>query len=689
MINNFRLAPLRFSSMSPALLLLALSVGVAQDQKLPSADQRAVAPPKTLDTLRSFPEMKSKAEWEGLAAEIRQHVLVSCGLYPLPERTPLHAQIFGKIERDGYSVEKVYFQTYPGFYLAGNLYRPLGKGAGPFPGVINPHGHWKEGRLVDSNLGSVAARCINFARQGMAAFCYDMTGYNDTAQVKHTFARDPTNLLWNISLMGLQTWNSIRALDFMESLPEVDKSRLGCTGASGGGTQTFILGAIDPRLAAQAPNVMVSHSMQGGCLCENAPGLRVDYSNMEIAAAPAPRPQILVAATGDWTKMMLTMEGPAIQSVYRLFNAPEKLRYVRFDFEHNYNQTSREAVYEWFGQWLLHAPNASSLKELAYQKEPDAALRVFADGNLPSDALNEEQLIHSLIELSQTQLNDLQPKDQPSLEHFKNVLLPAWRHTLQLELPENGLLIEAGEVKKENGYSATTLNVGRSGKGDRVPVLLLTPEKDSYQLMAVLADPLGRRAYLDQAGAPKGLARQLLDKNYAVVLLDTFLTGELANESALKARNHFKNFFCTYNRTDLQERVQDLVTVCAFARRHEKGRRVLLCGSGRAGLWALLGSPAADAVIADCDSLDLSNDAALMQQELFGPGLRKLGAFETAAALAAPHPLLIHNLGANFPTQRLRDTYAAVKSAKKFRQESAKLPEEALVKWISGITANM
>jgi len=163
-------------------------------------------------------------------------------------------------------------------------------------------------RLEDAERGSVPARCIGLARQGLIAFSYDMVGYNDTAQLgphRKVFA-EPRHLLWGLSLMGLQTWNSIRALDFLESLQDVDRSRLGCTGASGGGTQTFILGAIDDRLAAQAPHVMVSHSMQGGCQCENAPGLRIDYSNMEIAAVPAPRPQILVAATGDWTKMTMT-----------------------------------------------------------------------------------------------------------------------------------------------------------------------------------------------------------------------------------------------------------------------------------------------------------------------------------------------------------------------------------------------
>src|ERR1035441_10129862 len=116
--------------------------------------------------------------------------------------------------------------------------------------------------------------------------------------------------------MGLQTWDSVRALDFLASLPAVDRTRLACTGESGGGTQPFMLGAGEDRLATQAPEVRGSHTRQGGCLCEHAPGLRVEYSNMEIAAAAAPRPQILIAATGDWTRDTLTVEGPAIEHIY-------------------------------------------------------------------------------------------------------------------------------------------------------------------------------------------------------------------------------------------------------------------------------------------------------------------------------------------------------------------------------------
>jgi dienelactone hydrolase len=651
-------------------------------EALPASDQRG-SKPKTLNTLRDFPKIGSKSEWQTRAKEIREQILVSCGLWPMPEKAPLKAEIFGKITRDGYTIEKVALQTYPGFYLAGNLYRPLGKGNGPFPAILNPHGHWKNGRMADEESGSIAARCISFARQGMIAFSYDMVGYNDTAQVKHNFASNPTNLLWNITLMGLQTWNSIRALDFLSSLSDADKSRLACTGESGGGTQTFMLGAIEDRLTVQAPIVMVSHSMQGGCLCENAPGLRVEYSNMEIAAVPAPRPQILVAATGDWTKDTPTVEGPAIESIYRLFNATDRFRHVRFDFGHNYNQTSREAVYEWFGKWLPKRSEASPIKEAAYTKEPDQDLRVWPDGKLPGDALNEEALIRSLIGRYQSQWQALKPKDQRSLEEFKKTILPAWRHTLQVDIPEKGMVVQTSEPQKTSGYTFTKMLLGRAGRGDRIPVLMINPQQDSHRLLVVLAHPKGKSAYVDSAEKPIGLAKKLLDRGQSIILVDTFLTGESANPEVEKARKHFSDHFSTYNRTDLQERVQDLITVSVFAQNHSKGRNVVLCGMGRAGLWSLLAAPAVDAVVADCDSLETASDNAWLEQDLFVPGIRKIGGFEGVTALAAPHPVLLHNTGERFSTAWLAEVYGNLKTAKALHRESARLDDETIVNWIA------
>lgn len=667
-------------------LLPRVIFAVEETSRLPAKDMRGRIV-QTVDTPRAFPHITSKAEWEARAKDIREQILVSCGLWPLPEKTPIQAKIFGRIERGDYSVEKVYFQTYPGFYLTGNLYRPLGKGNGPFPGVLNPCGHWPNGRLADTNNGSIPARCINFAKQGMVAFSYDMVGFNDMTQLgpHRKFFRAPQLQLWNISVMGLQTRNSMRALDFLESLPEVDNSRLACTGESGGGTQTFTLGGADPRIAAQAPVVMVSHIFQGDCICENAPGLRVKYSNVEIAAVPAPHPQILVGATGDWTKQTLTMEGPAVESIYRLFNAQQKLRYVCFDFDHNYNQTSREAVYAWFDKWLLNSNAQPAIAEQPYKKEADQDLRVWPDGKIPADALNESQLADSLKKMHQSQWQSLAPTNAACLAHYKEVMLPLWKHTLQVEFPEaRSLLVETGKVKQFETFTGKHVAFGRSGREDRIPAVLFSPKKAGKSTVVILVHSTGKSNYLDAAGAPMGLARELVHRGFSVLLPDLFLTGELADQDLAKTRQYSEKFYLTYyNRTDVQERVQDLITACVFAKTYAKTGHVILCGAGRSGLPVLLAAPAADAIVADCAGLDLSSDEALMAQDLFLPGIRNLGAFQGAAILAAPNPLLLHNTQNEFPTDSLSSTYSGLKVTKAFRKENAILSDGDLAIKIS------
>ena len=206
-------------------------------------------------------------------------------------KTPLNPQVYGKLDRDGYTIEKVVLETFPGFTLSGNLYRPA-RATGKVPGMLCPHGHWEDGRVNPE----VQQRCIRWAKLGCVVFMYDMVGYNDSKPFTHAFLNDRLRR-WGLSLPTLQTWNSIRALDWLTSLPDVDVARIGCTGESGGGTQTFLLTALDDRIKVSAPVVMVSDTFQGGCVCENAAGLRHGTDNVEFAAMCAPRPLILVGAT--------------------------------------------------------------------------------------------------------------------------------------------------------------------------------------------------------------------------------------------------------------------------------------------------------------------------------------------------------------------------------------------------------
>jgi hypothetical protein len=272
---------------------------VLPEGKLP-ADRR-LEKIKNLDAYFPFEVPSSRELWEKRAEYLRRQLLLSQGLWPMPTKTPANAVVHGKIDRGDYTVEKVFLQSYPGHFVTGNLYRPKpanGQADGKtvrHPAVLNPHGHWPNGRFLHyspaemrKEIDSVheryeaaaqtplQAKCVHLARLGCVVFQYDMLGYADSVQIAHRpgvreAMNTPEN--WGFfspqaelrlqSMMGLQTYNSIRALDWLSSLPDVDPSRIGVTGASGGGTQTFMLCAVDPRPAAAFPAVMSPRRCRG------------------------------------------------------------------------------------------------------------------------------------------------------------------------------------------------------------------------------------------------------------------------------------------------------------------------------------------------------------------------------------------------------------------------------------------
>ncbi len=378
----------------PLSLALVLTAGAAGITAQPPAY-------RTLNDTFAAPAPASPEAWTARAAWLREHVLATAGLLPMPEKPPLAPQIFGEVKRGDYTVSKVYFESLPGFYVTGNLYRPSGEG--PYPAILSAHGHWAYGRLEHTPTASVPARAINLARQGFVVFSYDMIGYNDSRQLTHAFG-GPRESLWGLSLAGLQLWNSIRAIDFLESLPYVKRDAIGMTGASGGGTQTFLAAAADDRIKVAAPVNMISLHMQGGCLCENQPGLRLDATNVEIAGTIAPRPLLMVSATGDWTKNTLESEYPAMRGIFRLLGAEDRVHAVRFDAPHNYNKDSREAVYAWMARWLQGAPADARREDRGVTLEPLPDALVFHQRALPAGAGTAETITENWIAAARRQL---------------------------------------------------------------------------------------------------------------------------------------------------------------------------------------------------------------------------------------------------------------------------------------------
>lgn len=319
-------------------------------------------------------------EWKSRAETVRHGILDGAALSPLPAKTPLNPIIHSHREYDGYSVENVAFESHPGFFVTGNLYRPLEK-VGPYAGVLCPHGHFNTlhgGRFHED----VQIRCATFARMGAITFAYDMVGWGDSRQCRH---KQPKSL-------KLQLWNSIRAIDFLTSLDEVDSDRIAATGASGGATQALLVTAVDDRIAVSAPAVMVSSRYSGGCKCEG--GLPIlksenhETNNVDMAALAAPRPQLILSDGEDFTSKTPDIEFPYLRNVYKLHGVPDYIENAHFPDEgHDYGSSKRAAVYPFFAKHL--GLDAAMVNEAAVQVEHRSAMRVFtAEHPRPSHAKN-------------------------------------------------------------------------------------------------------------------------------------------------------------------------------------------------------------------------------------------------------------------------------------------------------------
>ena len=672
--------------------------GIFADAQQRVADARGETS-RDLNTPYTFPGY-SKAEWEKRAASLRQQIRVATGLVPMPEPTPLNVSVFGKVEREDYTVEKVHFEPFPGFFTTGNLYRPKGK-PGLFPGIVSPHGHWSRGRLEDIERGSIPARCINFAKQGYVVFAYDMLGYNDSGkQIEHRYggAREG---LWGLSAMGLQLLNGIRAIDFLQSLPDVDSERIGCTGASGGGTQTFLLTAVDERIKVSAPVNMISGTMQGGCLCENAPNLRLDVSNIEIGALMAPRPLLIVSATGDWTVSTPTVEYPAIQSIYAHFNAEERVHHVQVDAEHNYNRESREAVYAWFAKWFLDADEPDAFKEVAYQVEPDDALLVFSGNDMPAHALKQDEFLPTWVNRAKKALEDRKPKNPTELERFRDEMGSVLQHALGLQLPENEEItcVEpegAFPITYRRNYTVEHLVIGREGVGDAIPAILVSPRPPVESgALTLVVHPVGKARFVDDTAElaarnlltdsrsipESGILPGLLTLRHKLLIIDVFGTGEHSDYQ----RQEDTPYFTTYNRTTAALRVQDIVTALRCAANRVDVSEVNLIGLGEAGLWAMLAAGFADVanVVVDAAQFDNNMDVVCLET-LPIPNLRQAGDFRTAGTLLAPRRLTIYNTGEVFDATWIADVYRVLGASQQLHVEKGMLSEGEVVARLIG-----
>lgn len=545
-----------------------------------------------------MPVYNSLQQWEARRAELRRQILAAAGLWPFPPRVPLEPRRAGRLERERWAVEKVLIRTLPGYYLAGNLYMPRGR-RGPFPGVLIPHGHWKHGRLEDLDSYSVPRLGANLAAQGYVAFAYDMVGYNDTDQTGHEFGQSAEERLWSFGPLGLQLWNSIRALDFLESLPEVDPKRLAATGASGGGTQTFLLAAVDDRVKVAAPVNMVSAIMQGGCVCENAPGLRVGTSNVEIAAMTAPRPMLLVSATGDWTRNTPRQEFPEIYRIYRLYGRTDRLAMVQFEAEHNYDRRSREAVYWFFRRWLGDKVNSAPLVETEQPAFSPEDLLVRPSVPLPADAVDQDGLFRWWRANAERQTRAM--SNSELRERLAAVLGSRWPPAIEAVVDEPYVSIRTGAGQTIRGFWRP---------GDRARAVLIVHPDGSTA--AIRTRQFAQRS---ASGA-------------SVLALDVFQSSGERAERALRDR-----FFLTFHQSDDALRVQDILAGLAFLD-SQRPYTLELVGLETAGVWALFAAALLTRpIVLDTDFDDFRGTDEDYRKYFFVPGIQRAGGLEAALRL--------------------------------------------------------
>jgi dienelactone hydrolase len=700
----------------PRLLLLAALLPAAAGAADPTRlfPEGARPADRRLSTVRTLNDKDfflrppaSLADWQARRRLVREQVLVATGLWPLPPKSPLAPVIHGRIDRDGYSVEKVFFASHPGHYVTGNLYRPRTRDGklpgGKLAGVLCPHGHWRNGRLYDAGEAAakaqvakkaektlagarypLQARCSQLARLGCVVFHYDMVGYADSTAVGHAAWDDADAELRLQNLMGLQTWNSVRALDFLLGLPEVDRKRIGVTGASGGGTQTFILCAIDDRPAAAFPAVMVSTQMQGGCVCENCSYLRVGTGNVEFAGLFAPKP-LAMSGANDWTIDIERKGLPELKRLYKLYNAADQVTAKCWpEFEHNYNQPAREMMYNWFNKHLKLG-HAGPIEEKPFEPVPPAELRVFdKDHPLPADSLPADRLRQYLTAEADKQVAALRPTGAGKLDEYRRVTGAALRVMLGSSLPGPGEVeAKAQGAPALPGVTARGFVIGRRGQGEQVPALWIQG-KEFKGTVVVWIDPAGKASLLaDGKLAPQ--ARAVLDRGSAILAVDVFGTGELTPEKPMTVNPKFAGYTFGYNRPLVAQRAHDVLTAVGFARKQEGVKAVHLLGRGKAGPWVMLARGlCGDAVArtaADADRFRFEKVRAL-GDEMMLPGALKYGGLPPLAALAAPAELLVHNHSGTGSGEWLKAVYKAAGAEGKLVRQGEKMEDDKVAAWL-------
>ena len=315
--------------------------------------------------LKTKAALKSKEDAEAYVFSVREKIRQSFG--PNPERTPLNAKITGTVERDRYKIEKVIFESRPGFLVTGNLYLPQGR-KGQLPGVVGVCGHSANGKAAEAYQSFAQG----LARQGYVTFIFDPIGQGERLQYvdaalkpkrgigvsEHLYAGNQQFLVGEFFGMW-RAWDGIRALDYLLTREEVDPKHVGITGNSGGGTMTTWLCGLEPRWTMGAPACFVTTFRRNlenelPADTEQCPprAIALGLDHDDFLAAMAPKPIIILAKERDFFDVRGSLEAfTRLKRLYTLLGAADNIQLHIGPTDHGYSQENREAMYRFFNRF--------------------------------------------------------------------------------------------------------------------------------------------------------------------------------------------------------------------------------------------------------------------------------------------------------------------------------------------------
>jgi len=529
------------------------------------------------------------------AKSLRQRFLDEIGKFP--ERTPLNAQIAGVVERDGYRVEKVIFESQPKFFVTALLFLPDPKRfTPPYPGVLIPSGHAQPAKGHDEYQSMGAS----LASHGMVALAYDPIEQGERMQILDA---DGKPLFWGTQahtiegaaciLLGRNTawfeiWDGMRAIDYLQSRPEVDPQRIGCTGNSGGGTQTSYLMALDDRIKAASPSCYVHHLPKQ---LDNASGdaeqnihaqLVFGMDHADYMTMQAPMPILLCAATKDFFNIDATWETfRHAKRTYTRLGFAERVDILENDAEHNYNVIQRTGVLRWMARWLLkndaplEEPKIQLLTPEEYQCTPRGQVMLLDGARSVYD------------------INTVYEKE-----------LAAKRKTLWSTTPKKDMLLNARQIAGVRALQdlpepkvQSTGQIVR--KGYRLEKLILEPEAGiCLPALAFIPDKPARKnavLYLNQAGkaADIGSIEKRVESGALVLAVDLRGTGETAQTEQKEAGEivglEWKDFFRAYvlGLSYVGMRTEDVLVCARYLAQRADAKAVHLHAVGNVGVPAL------------------------------------------------------------------------------------------------------